>query len=78
MMLSPNMIKAAGEMMSQMDPNALNSMMSLAAQMAPPGMAPPPGFDANMAKKAAADLKNLSPDQIAAIQQEALARSTQV
>ncbi len=77
-LMTPNMIKAASDMMSQMDPNALNSMMSLAAKMAPPDMAPPPGFDATLAQRAAAEMKNLSNEQLELLRKEALSKHTQV
>ena len=64
--MTPDMIRAAANTMSQLDPNVLNSMMSMSGM--PAGM----GFDAAETQRAAAKLKQMTPDEIRALKNGAL------
>ena len=59
--MTPEMIRGAANMMSNMDPGLLNSMMSMT------GMPAPPDFDAAELKRATEKLKGMTPDEIMAV-----------
>jgi len=63
-LMTPDMIRGAANMMSNMDPNMLNSMMSMT------GM--PLDFDAAEAKRAAEKLQSMSTDEIVAMKNGAI------
>ena len=61
--MTPDMIRGAANMMSNMDPNVLNSMMSMTADM---------GFDPAEAKRAADKLRSMTTDEILALKSGAV------
>jgi len=62
-LMTPDMIRGAANMMSNMDPGVLSSMMSMT------GM--PPDFDPAEAQRAAAELRGMSTDEIQAMKSSA-------
>jgi len=64
--MTPDMIRGAANMMSNMDPNVLNSMMSMT------GMPADMGFDPAEAKRAADKLRAMTTDEILAMKNGAV------
>jgi len=72
-MMTPDMIKAAGQMMANMDGNALTSMMNMAGNFA--GAPPDFRMDPNELREAAQKLSSLSSEELLSFRTEAIEAS---